>query len=255
MTIEALEYTIVYLPGKIEYSFNGGNTWEEGGGGLALYLQKGAMVSFRNMEYREQNSHSFDIRGSCNLVGNCMSLIPDGKLYKFAFNDLFENCDGIISVSEGFLPATTLADLCYSGMFAGCTSLINAPALPATTLASNCYSNMFYGCTSLVNAPELPATTLAYYCYGSMFYGCTSLVNAPELPASTLVDACYSSMFNRCTKLNYIKMLATDISATQCLSRWVYRVASSGTFVKNKNATWNVTGVSGVPSGWTIQKV
>jgi hypothetical protein len=50
-------------------------------------------------------------------------------------------------------------------------------------------------------------------------------------------------------------MLATDISAGFCLYDWVKGVASSGTFVKNKNATWNVTGVNGVPSGWTIQKV
>lgn len=59
--------------------------------------------------------------------------------------------------------------------------------LPATTLVSNCYSNMFYGCTSLTQAPELPATTLASECYRNMFYGCSNL--------------------------NYIKMLATDISA------------------------------------------
>ena len=88
-----------------------------------------------------------------------------------------------------------------------------------------------------------------------MFYGCTSLTTAPELPATILADDCYGYMFYGCTSLNYIKMLATDISARYCLNRWVYGVASTGTFVKNKNATWNVTGVSGVPSGWTIQKV
>jgi len=30
-------------------------------------------------------------------------------------------------------------------------------------------------------------------------------------------------------------------------------VAATGTFVKNSSATWNVTGVNGVPSGWTIE--
>jgi hypothetical protein len=62
-------------------------------------------------------------------------------------------------------------------------------------------------------------------------------------------------MFEGCSKLNYIKMLATNISAGNCLTYWVSGVSSTGTFVKNKNATWNVTGVSGVPNGWTIQKV
>ena len=47
-------------------------------------------------------------------------------------------------------------------------------------------------------------------------------------------------------------MLATDISATNCLRDWVYGVASSGTFVKNPEATWDVVGTSGVPSGWRV---
>ena len=113
-----------------------------------------------------------------------------------------------------------------------------------------------YNTTILEVSPTfIPATILADDCYGYMFYGCTSLTTAPELPATILADDCYGCMFYGCTSLNYIKMLATDISARYCLNRWVYGVASTGTFVKNKNATWNVTGVSGVPSGWTIQKV
>src|SRR5574344_2006953 len=60
-------------------------------------------------------------------------------------------------------------------MFNGCTSLTTAPELPATTLAEQCYSYMFNGCTALTTAPELPATTLANYCYQSMFKNCTNL--------------------------------------------------------------------------------
>ena len=60
-------------------------------------------------------------------------------------------------------------------MFHGCTSLTAAPALPATTLADSCYSFMFYGCTLLAAAPALPATTLADSCYYQMFYNCSNL--------------------------------------------------------------------------------
>ena len=60
-------------------------------------------------------------------------------------------------------------------MFYGCASLVQAPELPATTLAEYCYSNMFENCYGLTHAPELPATTLANSCYSYMFYGCTSL--------------------------------------------------------------------------------
>ena len=59
-------------------------------------------------------------------------------------------------------------------------------------------------------------------------------------------------MFNNCSKLNNIKCLATDISATSCLTNWVKGVASSGTFVKDANTTWP-EGVSGIPTGWTVQ--
>ena len=123
----------------------------------------------------------------------------------------------------------------------------------STTLASYCYSNMFYGCTSLVNAPELPATTLASRCYSNMFYGCTSLVNAPELPATTLASYCYSYMFYNCSHLNYIKMLAKIYLGRDSFLNWVYGVSTTGTFVKHPEATWDVRGVNGIPEGWTVK--
>ncbi|MDO4957239.1 MAG: hypothetical protein Q4E60_09515, partial [Bacteroidales bacterium] len=127
-----------------------------------------------------------------------------------------------------------------------------APELPATTLTPSCYCGMFYGCTSLTSAPELPATTLTPSCYNVMFVYCTSLTSAPELPATTLTPSCYCGMFVDCTSLKTVKMAATDISAFRCLLDWLYGVSSTGTFYKNKNATWDVTGASGVPEGWTV---
>ena len=93
-------------------------------------------------------------------------------------------------------------------LFADCKQLISAPELPATTLADNCYSAMFSECSSLISAPKLPATTLAAYCYCDMFNGCTNLTSAPELPATTLAANSYSHMFEDCTKLSTVTMLA-----------------------------------------------
>ena len=64
-------------------------------------------------------------------------------------------------------------------------------------------------------------------------------------------------MFCGCNKLNYIKMLATDISATDCLTHWVKNVASSGTFVKNPAMITLPNAIlynnyAGAPSGWTV---
>lgn len=206
--------------------------------------------------------------------------LPATTLASNCYYQMFQNCTSLTTAPE--LPATTLADMCYSSMFSGCTNLTSAPDLPATTLAEGCYEymfgdffgsctsltvapelpattlergcykSMFYGCTSLTTAPELPATTLADNCYHSMFYGCTALTTAPELPATTLTTECYSGMFRGCSNLNYIKMLATDIPATNCLYNWVNGVASRGTFVKNSAMTSLPSGTSGIPSGWTV---
>ena len=193
-----------------------------------------------------------------NMFSNCTSLttastLPATILTSSCYERMFSRCTSLTTAPE--LPATTLANYCYSSMFSGCISLTTAPTLPATTLASDCYEGMFQNCTSLTTAPELPATTLADYCYSSMFRDCTSLITVPSnlLPATTLANYCYQYMFYNCTRLNYIKCLATDISATNCTSNWVSGVASTGTFVKAAGMTSWTTGVDGIPSGWTVQ--
>ena len=195
-----------------------------------------------------------------NMFDGCTSLttapvLSATTLADGCYGSMFQGCTSLVTAPV--LSATTLALRCYSYMFQGCTSLVNVPQLPVTTLANSCYQNMFSGCTSLVTAPELPATTLASNCYQFMFQGCTSLVNAPELPATTLVDGCYFAMFQGCTSLNYIKAMFTTTpsgsSPNYYTSGWVQNVAASGTFVKNSAAQWNVNGVNGIPSGWTVQ--
>ena len=111
---------------------------------------------------------------------------------------------------------------------------------------------MFSSCTNLTTAPELPATNLAIRCYKEMFSSCINLIATPKLNATTLVDECYKAMFNSCSKLNQITMLATDISASQCLGLWVGAVSTTGTFIKSASMDDLPSGSSGIPSGWTI---
>ena len=190
----------------------------------------------------------------CGMFYGCSSLttapeLPATSLAPECYYSMFYGCSSLTTAPE--LPATSLANSCYLSMFKNCTSLTTAPELPATSLADECYWYMFENCTSLTTAPELPATILAEGCYRSMFENCTSLTTAPELPATILARGCYWTMFKNCTSLNYIKCLATDISATICTDSWVYDVAATGTFVKDANTTWP-SGVSGIPSGWTV---
>ena len=176
-------------------------------------------------------------------------ILPATTLAYICYAGMFEGCTSLTTAPE--LPATTLAKGCYSFMFQYCKSLTSAPALPATTLATECYESMFLGCTSLVNAPELPATTLDKGCYAGMFYGCTSLETAPELPALNLVYGGYKSMFSGCKSLNYIKAMFITVPNSTYIDYWLNGVASTGTFVKNKDATWT-NGIVGIPRGWTV---
>lgn len=190
--------------------------------------------------------YEYMFKGCATLV-NAPEL-PATTLAKYCYRGMFYSCTNLVNAPE--LPATVLAMDCYEQMFETCTSLVNAPELPATTLADYCYSAMFSGCTSLVNAPELPATALKQDCYNSMFFQCTSLVNAPELPATTLANSCYNYMFYSCTSLSYIKaMFLTE--PYLYTDDWVNGVASTGTFVKNVEATWETAGV--IPEGWTVE--
>ena len=217
-----------------------------------------------------------------NMFERCTALttapvLPATTLAENCYYKMFCDCTNLTSAPV--LPATTLADGCYVDMFSSCKSITSAPVLPATTLAESCYSSMFYGCTGLTSAPALPATTLDPYCYSSMFSRCTNLTSPPAiLPAKNLVNGCYNSMFNECTSLttapilpaallasncysymfyccsslNYIKALFTTTPDTSCTKNWVYGVARSGLFIKSSNATWDVTGVNGIPTSWRI---
>ena len=252
----------------ISYSKDNGDTWTNitaTEDGTNINVNLGDVIIFKgdNSGYASslQSYNAFQTIGGTlfSVQGNIMSLIDstgfataETLTNSYTFYKLFYNCTGLVSAENLVLPATKLAERCYSSMFEGCTSLTTAPALPATTLADWCYAIMFYGCKNLTTAPELPATTLTSRCYLSMFYNCASLTTAPELPATTLVDFCYYRMLWGCRSLNYIKCLATDISADYCTSNWVNAVASTGTFVKNPNMTSWTEDARGIPYGWTV---
>ena len=177
--------------------------------------------------------------------------LPATTLAKECYYQMFQSCTSLTTAPE--LPATTMAEACYGYMFWDCDGLTAAPELPALTLAKDCYQGTLRDCDGLTTAPELPATTLAEGCYAEMFYESDGLTTAPILPATTLVKRCYSYMFNDCKKLDNITMLATDISAPNCLNVWVSGVASTGTFTKAAAMTSLTTGVSGIPEGWTVK--
>ena len=204
--------------------------------------------------------------GTFDVAGNIMSLHYGENFVGLTSYDsgcsgytaLFASCSNIINAENMVIPATVDIAAQNSSPFKNCINLVTPPKLTSTTLAHGAYNEFFYGCSSLQFAPELPATTLSSQCYASMFAQCVSLTSAPVLPALTLLATCYTNMFTGCTNLKYIKaMFTTDpnvnIGRHKPCQSWVSGVSSSGTFVKNANATWTLRGINGIPSGWTVQ--
>lgn len=226
----------------IEYSINDG-TWTSitsTTSGVSIPVNVDDVVRFRgtNNTYAGSKSNYSGFEGSTanfDIEGNIMSLIYGDNFANqstmsgtYNFCSIFKKAT-VVSAENLVLPTTTLTNYCYRAMFSLCPVIVTAPALPATSLAQGCYWYMFEGC---------------------------GITTAPELLATTLVRECYGYMFTQCTSLNYIKCLATSgFGTTQCLTGWVNRVAATGTFIKDANATSWPSGNNGIPSGWTVISV
>lgn len=235
LTIRAREdgLTARLASDNVAYCIDGDGQWNYiSAGNSTLAINKGQTLSFRAYYTTYNTSRRFTISKSCDVLGDPMSLYVG------------ENAAG---------QATYKYNYSFAYLFYNCTTIVDASGLnlSRTPRTYTCYY-MFYGCKGLTTPPELPATTIAASCYRRMFQGCTALTKSPDLPALTLQNNCYEYMLTSCSKCASIKMLATNITASNCLLGWVNAIKSSGTFYKNKDATWTTTGASGVPSGWNV---
>lgn len=238
LTVEALENGSFRINmSGINYSLNGGN-WQTSTSNMVLSISTGDKIRFKGGNTNKKAAFAEYNKTKVKIYGNIMSLLYGDDFedktsitIASAFTECFIRSSGITDVSNVVLPATTLSTQCYRGLFGD---------LPITSVPAN----------------FLPATSLATYCYRSMFQNCTGLLRAPDLPAPTLVQQCYYNMFGGCTNLNYIKCLATSISASNSHTQWVINVqTNSGTFVKSPNITTNTwgRGSNGIPNNWAVE--
>lgn len=109
------------------------------------------------------------------------------------FCNLFYINSVLVTAPE--LPATTLADYCYLGMFQGCTSLTSAPVLPAETLKTECYEVMFAGCTNLSEVTMLAKDVSAYKCLDSWLMDAGTSAASRTLTVEN--DDVYTSMVSK----------------------------------------------------------
>lgn len=222
----------------IYYSINDGEwiAWTSSANGSTVDVHAGDKVRLKgtnqNYSTSKQKYNCFEGgTATFDIYGNIMSLIyGDDFIGNITLPSTFEFCSlfkytNVISAEHLILPAKQLSNYCYRAMFSFATLQV-PPALPATRLSQGCYWYMFEQC---------PITT------------------APDLLAAIVPAEAYGNMFNGCSSLNYIKCLATDISADSAVTNWTTGVSTNGTFVKEPGATWP-KGTSGVPSKWTTEE-
>lgn len=261
--------TIKFNYDGIQYSRDYGETWTAYTGQFALNAEevaciKGSRSNYKNAGTDEwetpSNKPIFEANKKCYISGNIMSLVADAEhLSESAFQGAFSkgsnNQVTYIDINPDFpliLPVKTLANKCYMQMFRNCTSLQCAPQFRVEGTAYRCCYNMFRQCTNLtdISGIELPAMELSQDCYRELLRQCSNLKTSPVLPAKTLVQECYRQMFSA-SGITTIVCLATNISATNCLSEWVSGLPGKGTFYKAPGVNYPRNN-NGIPSGWTV---
>lgn len=199
------------------------------------------------MQYSGCFSYLFD--GDSTLTSSSNLVMDDDTMVSYAYLYTFQNCTSMTSTVAS-LPATTLASNCYNHMYYYCSALTTAPSLPATVVTASAYQFMFSYCNSLTSAPAISAIEVGTRGMYSMFSRCTSITSAVLL-VTTAGNEAFRGMFYYCSAFNSLTTQITDISATNCLLDWLYRVANTGTLYNNGAAPYVVDSASGIPVGWT----
>lgn len=222
----------VTLSSDIHYTVNGGEEQtisKSTEGSYEINLYKGNMVQF-------YSTNSALSSGGASARGFTRAVADDAKYINIqtTMNTvIFGNVMSLVKGKDNLASVDAIeANKAFYGLFAGANQLVNDQ-----------HRNI-----------ALPATTLKDGCYQDMFYGCKGIERAPELPALTLVKECYKEMFYDCSKLNYVKSLATDISATDCTKDWLGKAgteAASKKAVVDSETPWVIDSDSGIPVGWT----
>ena len=197
-----------YTISGLEYSVNDG-AWKK--------VVANEKVSFGGID------GTLRLRGT-NIYGTASST---SEYSTITFTDPYSDvvyCDGDIRTLLNYKNYKTVdtKNARFCNLFKSCTLLASAPELPATTLANECYSSMFEGCANLINAPALPAETLADGCYSWMFSGCLRLSTVKMLALSDQITSkldCFKYWLEQAgTEVEPRTLIVNDAAAYNALS-------------------------------------
>lgn len=195
-----------YTISELEYSVNDGE-WKK-------------VVAEEEVSFGGMNG-TLRLRGT-NIHGTASST-SEYSTITFTYPELEVYCDGDIRTLLDYKNYKTVdtKNARFCNLFKNCTVLASAPELPATTLANECYSSMFEGCGNLINAPALPAETLADRCYSWMFSGCLRLSTVKMLALSDQITSnldCFKYWLERAgTEAGTYTLIVNDAAAYNAL--------------------------------------
>ena len=196
-----------YTISGLEYSVNDG-AWKK-------------VVAGEEVSFGGQNG-DLRLRGT-NIYGTAFSTSEYSTITFDPESDVVY-CDGDIRTLLDYKNYKTVdtQNARFCNLFKSSTVLASAPELPATTLANECYSSMFEGCAKLINAPALPAETLADGCYSWMFSGCLRLSTVKMLAPSDQITSkldCFKYWLERAgTEADPRTLIVNDAAAYNALS-------------------------------------
>ena len=133
---------------KVQYSTDGGATWEQLTSETIITLNAGDIAYFRNptrSEYDGAMSNKVVTTTSQYSVGgNISGLFYPRELPRYAFKEAFLDDENLVGANKLILKHGLLAESCYSDMFSGCTGLTTIDCY-ATSYAIGATSNWVNG--------------------------------------------------------------------------------------------------------------
>ena len=259
----------------LSYSLDNGETWSTitiSSTTTFATINTGDTIIFKGNNTKLANAwdkyNYFNATKQFKVYGNIMSLFNGDEFktnYEFDSSET-NHCAGLfrttylVDASNLILPALTLYQSSYNGMFRGDTNLVYGPKLlPALDVPADGYSSMFESCTSLVEAPEILATTVSgatalnrMFCMSRNSKVTAAMTKGPVLRISN--PDSYGNVYQQlfCGNGNIVEITVLIDGTNRSFTNWLNNVSSTGV-IKTLSGTTFASGASGLPSGWTIQ--
>lgn len=262
----------------IYYSLNNGSTWSNQtlssgtitfgtintGDKIIFKSTDSAFASDWNKYIRFNGSKNFKVYGNIMSLTNGDNFASNSSFQQdstFVFCGLFYGTTTLVDASNLILPATTLVNSCYNGMFRGCSNLVNGPKLlPALDVPSDAYSSMFEGCVKLVEGPEMYATTVSgntalnrMFCMSRSSTVTSAMTKSPILRIAdpNYYTNTYQQLFSGNGNITEVTILAQGTNLS--FANWLANTNSNGGVIRKLSTTTLVSGGNGVPSNWTTE--